>query len=81
VPADKSCKWRRDRVRKRGVGPTSSDIGYTKENFVAEVVPHSLAQSKSVEGSGRIRVAIPAPLLGVLERSMLKRLYRIPLIR
>jgi hypothetical protein len=44
---------------------------------VAEVVPHSLAQSKSVEGSGRIRVAIPAPLLGVLERSMLKRLYRI----
>lgn len=22
-----SCKWRRDRARKRGVGPMSSDIG------------------------------------------------------
>lgn len=48
---------------------------------MAEVVPHNPAQSKSVEGGGRIRAAIPAPLLGVLERSMLKRLYRIPLIR
>ena len=48
---------------------------------MAKVVPHNPAQNKSFEGIGRSRAAIPAPLLGVLDRSMLKRLYRIPLIR